>query len=305
MPINASNYDGSEVYNIAELSDINNENILINGDFQVWQRGTYFPTSESGQYTADRWRTFVESGTLNISNSSGRMLVQGNGKRYAISQYLEMTDSIKNKLKLVGKLGVSALYITNANMNIGLSVTFMNGGGDSKTMYSKVVQAQNGVSSRIEATFDMTTEDINNYSYIQFNVASITAEDSTNSLYIYYGKLEYGEVTPYYPKPYSREYLDCCAYFLKRSVIRCVKLVDSNTQFYTPINGTFPVEMIGTPSIAYGSITNGIDSNLGVTADFSGRVEKSQISSVKLSSAKYEAIVNIKNVSIDAELVLS
>ena len=54
MPINASNYDGSEVYNIAELSDINNENILINGDFQVWQRGTSFPTSASGQYTADR-----------------------------------------------------------------------------------------------------------------------------------------------------------------------------------------------------------------------------------------------------------
>jgi hypothetical protein len=32
-----------------------NPNLLINGDFQVWQRGTSFSSQDFMQYTADRW----------------------------------------------------------------------------------------------------------------------------------------------------------------------------------------------------------------------------------------------------------
>lgn len=39
------------------------ENALINGDFDIWQRGTFFGDVQNFQYTADRWM-FEKSGTL-------------------------------------------------------------------------------------------------------------------------------------------------------------------------------------------------------------------------------------------------
>lgn len=37
------------------LNQLGNSNLLINGDFQVWQRGTKFENIASDRYTADRW----------------------------------------------------------------------------------------------------------------------------------------------------------------------------------------------------------------------------------------------------------
>ena len=36
--------------------NIGHENILINGGFEIWQRGTSFSTPADGAYTADRWQ---------------------------------------------------------------------------------------------------------------------------------------------------------------------------------------------------------------------------------------------------------
>ena len=45
-----------------------NTNLLINGDFQVWQRGTIFNPANA-EYTADRWSIFNGSQTVERSNS--------------------------------------------------------------------------------------------------------------------------------------------------------------------------------------------------------------------------------------------
>lgn len=44
----------SEKAKQSDLAQLSNQNLLINGDFQVWQRGTLF-SSGGKQYTADRW----------------------------------------------------------------------------------------------------------------------------------------------------------------------------------------------------------------------------------------------------------
>ena len=37
------------------IKSVSNPNLLINGDFQVWQRGTSITTTSTNTYTADRW----------------------------------------------------------------------------------------------------------------------------------------------------------------------------------------------------------------------------------------------------------
>lgn len=45
------------------IDNLYNENLLINGDFQVWQRGEEISyTQGKGGYTSDRWETYVTTG---------------------------------------------------------------------------------------------------------------------------------------------------------------------------------------------------------------------------------------------------
>ena len=49
-------------------SVVSNPNLLINGDFQVWQRGTSFSqTVFTERYTADRWRAMSTDGTVKLT----------------------------------------------------------------------------------------------------------------------------------------------------------------------------------------------------------------------------------------------
>lgn len=57
------------------LNSLINPNLLINGDFQVWQRGENFifnSTNNSNVYTADRWRLIQskEGATARVSKTS-------------------------------------------------------------------------------------------------------------------------------------------------------------------------------------------------------------------------------------------
>lgn len=57
MAINATNYDGTKDYKIAEVGDVYHPNLLINGDFQINQRGksSYTNATNEYQYTVDMW----------------------------------------------------------------------------------------------------------------------------------------------------------------------------------------------------------------------------------------------------------
>ncbi|MGZ2374968.1 hypothetical protein ACVI3U_002871 [Sinorhizobium medicae] len=61
-------------------------NKIINGDFEIWQRGTAFAAASVSRYTADRWRTNHSFGTLGVSRQTfthGQTDVPGNPRYFA------------------------------------------------------------------------------------------------------------------------------------------------------------------------------------------------------------------------------
>lgn len=81
MPIQATNYDATKTYNIAEISDVTPpQNILINGDFQIWQHGESFTITgdEAFHYTADMWCVYASTGqTIEVNRTSYGLTFSG------------------------------------------------------------------------------------------------------------------------------------------------------------------------------------------------------------------------------------
>jgi len=76
----------------------NNKNAIINGDFDIWQRGVSF-ASPSGEYTADRWlvRTVFNDGAATVSRESftpGQTDVPGEPRHYLRIDQTESVDSV-------------------------------------------------------------------------------------------------------------------------------------------------------------------------------------------------------------------
>lgn len=294
--------------NLYPKTTVSNPNLLINSDFQVWQRGTSFPAAKSGEITADRWKTFIENNTssdsINIRKSSGRMLITGSNKRYVVYQYVELTDQIKTMFRVYKCLTASAMFVTNADMSIGMSVVLVNSSDGTQTHIGTAQESfTNGNSKTIKFTCDVTGIDLTDYDLIQFNLCNVPADCASNNVYIYWGKLEYGEVaTPYIPRLYTEELMLCSRYYTVLNNVKFIPLAATATPYYMPINGGFITIMRDTPTIQYTEVVTLTSSNpLNVTASFKGRVSTREIISVQLSAAQ-SAYITIKGVTVDAEI---
>lgn len=87
-----------------------NPNLLINGDFQVWQRGTHFENVAVGKYQADRWQVVSTNGKyLAIVDKvvDGLKITQdtSGGASCVLRYYLEDSDfqRIKGKVCTISK----------------------------------------------------------------------------------------------------------------------------------------------------------------------------------------------------------
>lgn len=279
--------------NLYPRTTIGNPNLLINGDLQVWQRGTSFSTTKSGEITADRWKTFIENNTsgdsINIRKSSGRMLITGGNKRYVVYQYVELTDQIKTMLRVYKCLTASAMFICNADMSIGMSVVLVNSSDGTQTHIGTITENfLNGKTKTIKFKCDVTGIDLTDYDLIQFNLCNVRASDASNNVYIYWSKLEYGEVaTPFVPRLYAEELMLCSRYYTVLDKVIFIPLSSTATFYYIPTNGRFITTMRDKPTIQYAEVEILVGNiPLDVTALFNGRVSTREISSVQLSAAQ-------------------
>lgn len=179
------------------LNSISNPNLLINGDFQVWQRGEVFETQKRG-YTADRWYgyTWSDGGPFTAKKSENGIMVKvlNNIGNAGFSQLIEMSDTIKSKLQgknftISSKVNNTFIYTTGIfNFNKG---TFLN-----------VFNNEIGIRFIME----------DKIGYISFRF-TIYDEEPREFEYI---KIEIGnEPTPFIPRRYAEE-LELCKRYYQR-----------------------------------------------------------------------------------------
>ena len=176
---------------------VSNPNLLINGDFQVWQRGETFNEAYN-QYTADRWAI------VNM-NSSDTTKVK--------VSHLELTSNLPQ-----GNIR-NAMWIQNAKEGRTALRYIFNKTCKGKSMLSFYVM---GTGSKIQVAINSFSNIINVKTTNDWTRAEIPCED-VNYIYFILGegetyitgvKLEYGTIaTKVNPKSYSQELEDCRYYY--------------------------------------------------------------------------------------------
>jgi len=241
------------------------KNILINGGFDVWQRGT----SASGisgytSYSADRWKP--ESGGSSMSMS-----------------YSSLSDGIE--VSRVGS-GTGPINLTqrieasSVKTSVGLEVTFSgyvkttDGLDVIITAYTPASNATDSWGSRTHQndtaessqSFNMSGADTWTYISYTFTVPndaiyglaiSINAAgDAANNIKLSAKntQLELGSVaTDFEHKSYGESLADCQRYFYTRAGTGYAHVIATG-QGFRMLNNDYPVRMRTAPTITYGSV---------------------------------------------------
>ena len=227
----------TDAYKKQEVNNLSRglKNLFINGNFNVWQRGTSFTAVGSNKYTADRWSIGKAStSVINVSKvsnstffggvtkSKSRLRIHGTSNNSNANQVFRLgyKMEVKDFAPLLGQTLTLSFQTVVAGGFTNLSFTVW----DSKTQVNHVAQTINvsNSSGRTVITFTLPTlattifSDVNDYLYIYFqnNTPSSTFDWQVSDM-----QLEVGEVaTPFENRPYSLEFSMCKRYFEVKNI---------------------------------------------------------------------------------------
>lgn len=187
-----------------------NPNLLINGDFQVWQRGTSFNGNTSRPtYTVDRWIIAgdtapkvekVENGVKITSTQNGTW-----------TNFYTKLENITLR-KLIGKTLTYTIKLkVPTRISQVWSVTVGTGSGEYQYHHSKGFNDKNY--EYLTGSFVVKSTQFDDNGFFEFGIQGIS--EANNSFEIEYAKLEVGDkVTPFVPRPYGEEFALCQRYYI-------------------------------------------------------------------------------------------
>ena len=211
-----------------DIIGVGRRNLVINGGFEIWQRGLTWNSFNSMRYTADRWLQYAaSSSTITVTRqqfTAGQTEVPGNPRYYyrmdntpdADTTWMELFHRIEH-VKRFSDVPVTLSFWMKANKlqvekEIRLTQNFGVGGSGIVSVLSPRFTIQT-YWQKYEFTFDLpsvTGKSIleDNFLQIHWYSPDVVAADT------YYDiaqvQLEYGRVaTPFEERPYAEEFNLC------------------------------------------------------------------------------------------------
>jgi len=199
------------------LHQLSGQNLLINGDFQVWQRGTSF--TGMGVYCSDRW--YKSHGTIK-KTTNGLQLTSIQNDWNLLRQYVEDFRFLSNKTMT---LSCKVKYVTNCTK---LDLLWFNGTSWYGTNF-KDKQINN--TEILKFTFTPNLSSASKFAI------GINLNNTDESIEIEWVKLELGAVaTPLVPRQYGEELALCQRYYQSTTLTQNV-IASDNGQLQLGMNG--------------------------------------------------------------------
>lgn len=220
--------------------NISQPNLLINGDFQVWQRGEVFTTTENGLmlYSADRWHFWNHNPAYpqrsRVEKYNGHLKFTSVGNDW-LRQHIEADLS-----------GVPLTLSISVKGSVGSTIMLQMEDAKAPTDGSSTLVAHNIYSCT--GGYDTFILNVPKFNYSKFPTVLIRSE-SIDVFEIEWVKLEYGSVaTPFVPRPYSQELADCQRYYFRNQWLTLRSAICTVDQLRTCAYN-FPVKMRVAPTI--------------------------------------------------------
>ena len=228
-------------------------NLIINGDFQVSQRGNYTTATNvsNGSYVLDRWKVEFTAGAFTLQKNTGYPHTDSSTQRIVCTASGTGLFSAKQIIeeKYRGQVLTVSAWVKSNTPNARIMV-------NNNGWFSVATHSGSGNWEKLTATFMVSTADVRVEVSSAlcggdgFTSVAMTAGDYIETSQV---QLELGSVaTPFEHRSYGEELALCQRYYYDHTHSEFIRNLSaySSTGAYTD-QVTFPVTMRSTPSITF------------------------------------------------------